>query len=35
MRNPWLYLKLSMTSQTNLGGNNKFILHDLAVDYFE
>lgn len=31
MRNPWLYLKLSMEKQNT----NKTILHDIMVDYFE
>lgn len=35
MRNPWLYLKLSMTDSTHLQANKKLILHDLVVDYFE
>lgn len=31
MRNPWLYLKLSMESENT----NKTILHDMVVHYFE
>nr|DAI06245.1 MAG TPA: stabilization protein [Crassvirales sp.] len=31
MRNPWLYLKLSMESENS----NKTILHDMTVHYFE
>lgn len=31
MRNPWLYLKLSMNSENT----NKTILHDITVNYFE
>lgn len=31
MRNPWLYLKLSMNNKNT----NKTILHDITVDYFE
>ena len=30
MRNPWLYLKLSM----NTPNTNKTVLHDIIVDYF-
>lgn len=35
MRNPWLYLKLSMEKSSNLSNNHKTILHDMIVDYFE
>ena len=31
MRNPWLYLKLSMNEENT----NKTILHDIIVKYFE
>ena len=31
MRNPWLYIKLSMDKENN----NKTILHDMVVHYFE
>ena len=31
MRNPWLYLKLSMESENT----NKTVLHDMVVHYFE
>ena len=31
MRNPWLYLKLSMNNENT----NETILHDIIVDYFE
>ena len=34
MRNPWLKLTLAMEG-TNLASHNKFILHNLAVNYFE
>ena len=31
MRNPWLYIKLSMEKENT----NKTILHDMTVHYFE
>ena len=31
MRNPWLYIKLSMEGENA----NKTILHDMIVHYFE
>lgn len=35
IRNPWIYLKLSMENSENLVQNYKTVLHDLVVDYFE
>lgn len=35
MRNPWLYVKLSMENTSNLNSDVKMVLHDLVVDYFE
>lgn len=35
IRNPWIYLKLSVEDPQSLGMNFKTVLHDLVVDYFE
>lgn len=35
LRNPWLYVKLGMEKQNNYQQDDKVVLHDLIIDYFE